>query len=362
VHKQEKQDEHEAYLKSDRFIQGFSTPKFTPLEYDLKGYDKNYWVVEYFSIGKRKRKLYSTNRVTFDEWFFKSTQSADFNDFYYSIGQIIPKAEHKCLYVLKLYSSDATWEIDILDFQQFCHETPLFFLLYFNFTHFIDTNGFLDYHLIDTFKSDKHKFKTYLKDALLAWQEEMTFEEKHLAKLQDYMNDNLSTDFNTLPVVVNIPLSIENEMITTKWEKIKKILFEDIEEGMGQLNDEQISNLINLFYKLKNKKKQLFLSSNDTIILQKIGLKLPVNEGDFLEHRFTLNIDETEKNFFYQLLYAFWLKNRESDRSGSKVRYARYLRTYFTNFPDSDKPIFESMRVGRRWSTIEQLVENCLKT
>lgn len=308
-------------------------PQRTSYLTNIKEYG-DYWVTECFGIGELQRKLFSTIYTNFEEWFSKEMAKENFDTMHYTF-----KLE-KEKYLVKLFDCRCKWEINVLDFQTYYHETPLWFLLTYNFLMLSDLHEFLDYHLLNTFKSDNKRYKTYLCDALLIYEDRMTFERKHLVKLKNYIEGDLD---NTTTITNSHIQEIEtnkNSLLGLPESDLA-----DIESGEGGLKKEQINRFFSLFSMISNNERTPFLTIEEVKTLQMIGLRLPIKGKP--STRLKMNISETEKNIVYQLFYSLWEHNRRTEKGGTKPCYAQFLQTYFSNFPENTNSVKESMRKGQ---------------
>ena len=328
------QREHEAFLKSDKFSPNIfgEIPQRVPFKYDLKKYSKDWWVVECFQIGDVQKKLYFTEKEEFDREFFLWMRGESFNKFHYSIDVIGSNKTNDMKYLLELYSTESDFVINIFEEElELYEELSLLLLLHYNSFPINFTNDFLEYHLINTFKSDRRKFKSYLKDALLIWEDEMTFYPKHLTKLHDYIKDNLK-DENS-PIIA--PEVNDSEDYDDDDEDKSDFIIDendlyDFERGNSKLKKHQIRRSFTYLSNTLNGQKKPFLSEDDVKILQKIGLRLPISGNP--QKVFTLNMNNKEKGIIYGFFYVLWQNNGDVTKRGIQKQYAEYIKTYFSNF------------------------------
>ena len=112
----------------------------------------------------------------------------------------------------------------------------------------------------------------------------------------------------------------------TNFEKEDNL--EDVERDGNMLNPTQIKCFFTFFCLEMGLKRKPYLSTNDVKELQKIGLRLPKNGKP--NKVFTLNTDD--KGTIYELFHTLWKYNGDEPKRGTQVRYAQFIKTYFSNF------------------------------
>lgn len=277
--------------------------------------------VERFLIGKRDSCVIFDKKEDFESYFNRYSKEPSLPRNHIKITYTPPK-EGIEYFFYEVYS----YESLVVDVNMFNDQyARQFFIIHYIAQEFTSTNDYLNYHLKTTFESDALSFRTFLKDALLEYDNAIMIPEKYLNKLNDYIDNNLGN---------GKPFVSESEILVVKNEDfiLDKSKLYNIEDGDEDLEETQITSFFTFFNNEISKNGKPFLSKTDVMILQQIGLRLPTD--GIPQKQFKLNITPTEKGKIYKLFHVLWVANGE--KNGKQEKYAEFIKTYFLNF--SPKP------------------------